>query len=231
MNNDKVTGVILLVEDNKKILDVNSWALEDAGHKVLAAETLAEARQFLSREKPDLAVLDIMLPDGDGLEFLPELRSIYKIPVLFLTSKTEQEEIIKGLRAGSNDYITKPYKIDEFRARVESTLQWELSYRENIPKKIIKGSLSLDISEGQAYINDNVLELANIEFKLLSLGMQNENELMDFELIYTTIWKRPMVDSNIAVQSAVKRLRQKIKDTEYTIYAKRGKGYVFGRKK
>ena len=229
MENTKTTGVILLVEDNKKILEVNRWALEDAGHKIIAAETLAQARQVLSKENPDVAVLDIMLPDGDGLEFLPELRSICKIPVLFLTSKSEQEEIIKGLRAGSNDYITKPYKIDEFLARVESALKWELSKRENIPEKITKGSLTLDMLSSRAFVNGNVLNLTNIEFKLLCLCIQNEGQLMDFELIYQTIWTRPMVNDRNAVQAAVKRLRQKIAPTGYRISVRRDKGYVFAK--
>ena len=230
MDSAKLTGVILLVEDNKKILDVNTWALEDAGHKVLAAETLAEARQLLAEETPDVAVLDIMLPDGDGLEFLPELRSICKIPVLILTSKTEQEEIVKGLRAGSNDYITKPYKIDEFCARVESALRWELTKREEIPEIIAKGSLVLDMLANRARVNDSVLQLTNIEFKLLCLFVQNEGKLMDFELIYEVIWTRPLADSRKAVQASVKRLRQKVAPAGYSISVRRGKGYVFARK-
>jgi len=227
MDSAETAGVILLVEDNMKILAANQWILEEHGYKVLCAETLARARELLSKEKPDVAVLDIMLPDGDGLAFLPELRNICKIPVLFLTSRAEQEEIIKGLRAGSNDYITKPYKIDEFCARVESALKWELSKREEMPKTIIKGSLTLDMLSNQAYLNDQVLDLTKIEFKLLYLCMQNEGKIMSFESIYETVWKRPMIDDKNAVQAAIKRLRQKIESTEYDIYAIRGKGYIF----
>ena len=224
------TGVILLVEDNVKILDVNSWILEDAGHKVLLAETLGEARDVLSKEKPDVVVLDIMLPDGDGLEFLPELRSICKVPVLFLTSKDERKEIIEGLRAGGNDYITKPYDINEFCARVESALKWELFKREEIPGSITKGSLTLDMMANQASVNGDVLQLTNIEFKLLCLFVQNEGILMDFESIYESIWTRPLADSKKAVQSAVKRLRQKILPIGYSISVRREKGYIFSKK-
>jgi len=228
--NVKATGVILLVEDNKNILEVNSWILEDAGHRVLSAENLAEARALMSKERPDLAVLDIMLPDGDGLEFLPELRNVYKIPVLFLTSKVEQDDIIKGLRAGSNDYITKPYKVDEFCARVESALQWELAKRGDIPENIKKGSLTLDMLASRAYVNDEVLQLTNIEFKLLCLFAQNEGKLMSFERIYETIWTRPLAENRKAVQASVKRLRQKIAPGGYGITVRRDKGYVFAKK-
>jgi DNA-binding response OmpR family regulator len=219
------TSVILLVEDNEKILSANRWILEERGYRILTAASLAEARAVLAKETPDLAVLDIMLPDGDGLEFLPELRSICKIPVLFLTGKIEQEEIIEGLRAGSNDYITKPYKIDEFCARVEAALAWEMSHREDI--KITKGSLTLDISSNQAYISGEILDLSKTEIKLLALFMKNEGETITFETIYQNIWNRPMGDDKNAIQAAVKRLRHKIEPAGYDIYAVRGKGYVF----
>ena len=227
MNTLEPKGTVLLVEDNKQILTANRWILETRGCKILCAETLAEAREVLSRETPDLAVLETTLPDGDGLAFLSELRSICKIPVLFLTSKNDQEEILEGLRAGCNDYITKPYKIEEFCARVESALAWEMSKRGEVPTKITKGALTLDVFSSQAYINDQILYLTKTEFKLLCLFMQNEGKVIAFETIYEAIWKRPIGDDKKAVQAAVKRFRQKLEPTGYDVYAVRGKGYVF----
>lgn len=218
-------GTILLVEDNAKILEANRWILQERGHTVLCAETLAQARAVLSAEKPDIAVLDIMLPDGDGITFLPELRKICNIPVLFLTSLTEQAEIIKGLRAGSNDYITKPYKIDEFCARVEASLQWETSRQNNF--KFTCGPFMLDLLGSQAYVNGEPLSLTATEFKLLYLCLQNEGKIMEFSFIYENIWQLPMGEDKNAVQAAVKRFRQKIEPAGYDIYAVRNKGYIF----
>jgi DNA-binding response OmpR family regulator len=218
-------GVILLVEDNKKILEANRWILQERGHTVLCAETLEQARAVLSKEIPDVAVLDIMLPDGDGITFLPELRKICNIPVLFLTSLTEQEEIISGLRAGSNDYITKPYKIDEFCARVEAAMQWEFTRRSNL--KFKRGAFALDLLSGHAFANDEPLPLTGTEFKLLYLCLQNEGKIMEFEFIYENIWQRPMASDKNAVQACVKRFRQKIEPYGYDIYAVRNKGYIF----
>ena len=116
-------NIILLVEDNIKILDLNRRMLEKDGCMVLTAKTLAEARKRLEVLIPDIAVLDIMLPDGSGLDFFAELREKYDIPALFLTAKTERGDIIAGLSAGGNDYITKPYNIDEFRLRVAALLR------------------------------------------------------------------------------------------------------------
>ena len=107
------------MEDNIKLLDLNRRMLEDGGLMVLVAKTVAEARERLKIAIPDVAVLDIMLPDGSGLDFLEELRQAGgNIPVIFLTAKTERADVLAGLTAGGNDYITKPYDIDEFRARV-----------------------------------------------------------------------------------------------------------------
>jgi len=115
-------GIVLLLEDNTSILDLNRRMLEKDGITVLTAKTIAEARERLKIAHPDVAVLDIMLPDGSGIDFLAELRQVCDAPVLFLTAKIEQDDVLKGLIAGGNDYITKPYNIDEFRMRVTGFL-------------------------------------------------------------------------------------------------------------
>ena len=116
-------GIVLLLEDNAKILDINRRMLEKEGIMVLTAKTIAEARERIKIAVPDVAVLDIMLPDGSGLDFLSELREVCEAPALFLTAKAERSDILAGLTAGGNDYITKPYDIDEFRMRVTGFLR------------------------------------------------------------------------------------------------------------
>jgi len=111
-------GIVLLLEDNAKILDINRRMLEKDGLVVLTAENIAQARERIKITVPDVAVLDIMLPDGSGLDFLDELREVCDAPVLFLTAKAKRADVLAGLKAGGNDYITKPYDIDEFRMRV-----------------------------------------------------------------------------------------------------------------
>jgi DNA-binding response OmpR family regulator len=111
-------GTVLLVEDDDKILEINRRVLEREGLLVLTAKTLRKAREMLKLAIPNVVVLDIMLPDGSGLDFLSELRRVCQSPVLFLTAKAEHDDVLSGLVAGGNDYITKPYDIDEFRIRV-----------------------------------------------------------------------------------------------------------------
>jgi len=125
-------GIVLLVEDNPKILDINRRMLENEGVKVLTAESIAQARLHITTVRPDVAVLDIMLPDGSGVDFLSELRMLCETPsnpvcALFLTAKTERADILAGLSAGGNDYITKPYDIEEFRMRVLNFLRIAIS--------------------------------------------------------------------------------------------------------
>jgi DNA-binding NarL/FixJ family response regulator len=118
--------------------------LEKEGLMVLTARTIVDARELLKIAVPDVAVLDIMLPDGSGLDFLSELRLICNAPVLFLTAKVEREDILVGLTAGGNDYILKPYDIDEFRARVLGFLRFADSLKS---KKKTSVSLSSLLSE------------------------------------------------------------------------------------
>ena len=127
-------GIILLVEDNPRILDINRRILENEGIMVLTARNIDEARKHISSTRPDITVLDIMLPDGSGIDFLSELQAAYDTPsnpvcALFLTAKTEHADILTGLSAGGYDYMTKPYDINEFRMRVLGFLRLVKSAR------------------------------------------------------------------------------------------------------
>ncbi|MDR0502958.1 MAG: response regulator transcription factor [Treponema sp.] len=138
-------GIVLLVEDNQKILDLNRRILEKEGVLVLTAKSIAQARERVKQAVPDVAVLDIMLPDGSGLDFISELRQLCETPpnsaelnplcALFLTAKTERADILSGLAAGGNDYITKPYDIDEFRMRILGFLRLVTSSKRRLNGK------------------------------------------------------------------------------------------------
>jgi DNA-binding response OmpR family regulator len=114
--------IVLLVEDDKRILDINRRVLEQEGFLVLTAETLAEAREHLAAITPNVIVLDIILPDGNGLNFLPELRKLCVTPVLFLTGIMLESDTVAGLRAGGDDYMLKPHNLNEFCLRVKRFL-------------------------------------------------------------------------------------------------------------
>ena len=114
---------ILLVEDDAPVLAENARRLNAEGYEVSAAAALAEGRRAVRTQAPDLAVLDILLPDGSGLDLCRELRAVAPVPVLFLTSLDDRKQVVDGLRAGGDDYLTKPYHLDELVARVEALLR------------------------------------------------------------------------------------------------------------
>lgn len=219
-------GVILLVEDNINILDSNRRILERSGLTVLMAETLRQAREHLQATMPDVVVLDIMLPDGDGREFIHELRESCFAPVLFLTAQDRPDEKLAGLCAGGNDYITKPYDINEFRQRVLNFLTLQRNSRKP-DESVILGSLKLDIVTQQAYLHGRDMVLSPKEFALLYLFISRVGEIVDADTLYKKVWKLPMNEDDRALRFQVSQLRSKLHGSGYSITNKRGKGYCF----
>jgi DNA-binding response OmpR family regulator len=221
-----MSGIILLVEDNEQILYGNDRMLKRRGYDTMMALTLREARECMIKIAPDVIVLDIMMPDGSGLDFMRELRRESNIPVLLLTGLTTPEDIVRGLTEGGDDYLTKPYDFNVLLARLEALLRRS----GRITEVVQKGPLKLDVLAGLAFINGGDLLLAQKEFSLLLLFVQNEGEIMSAEYLYEKIWKTPFINATQAIKSAVSRLRSKLIDSGYTISAIRGEGYVFRRK-
>lgn len=221
-----MSGLILLVEDNEQILYGNERMMKRRGYEVMTALTLHEARKRMNEAEPDAIILDIMLPDGNGLDFMRSLRQQKsQIPVLLLTGLTTPKDIVRGLTEGGDDYLTKPYDFDVLQARVEALLRRS----GRLPAILQKGALKLDVMAGQAFLGDTDLLLTQKDFALLLLFTQNENTVMSAEYLYAKVWKAPLSGDTQAVKSAVSRLRKKLTGSEYTISSIRGKGYVLGK--
>jgi DNA-binding response OmpR family regulator len=216
---------ILLVEDNEKIMTGNIRMFKRKGYETAVALTLAEARASIDEHRPDAIILDIMLPDGSGLDFMQELRvgKDADIPILLLTGLGAKEDIIRGLMAGGDDYLTKPYYFNELLARVEALLR----RTSRVPEIISKGALSLDPLANQAFLNGKDLTLSQKEFSLLILFAQNEGETISADYIYEKVWKAPLGSDKNSLQVLVSRLRKKIAPAGYDIVTIRGQGYVF----
>jgi len=218
-------STLLLVEDNPHIMDANSEALKLEGYRVLEAETVNQAKILYERESPDLIVLDIMLPDGDGISFCKELRREGKTPVLFLTALGQKDERLEGLRAGGDDYLSKPYDIDELIVRIAAILRRS----DSVPDTITKGNLVIKIPSNEVVVNGKTIRLSQNEFSLLLLFVQNEDKILDEAALYEKIWGQPMGNDNRAVQNAISRLRRSIEGAGYEIIKVRSKGYTIGR--
>lgn len=226
-----MSSLILLVEDNEQILRGNERMLKRRGYQVLTAMTLREARERMSapisggKTSPDAIVLDIMLPDGSGLDFMCELRRTSNIPVLLLTGLTAPEDVVRGLSDGGDDYLTKPYDFAVLLARIEALLR----RAGRLPDVITKGALRLDVVSGQALLHGNDLLLTQKDLALLLLFIQNEDTALSTEYLYEKVWKSPLGDDTQALKSAISRLRKKLTGSGYTVFTQRCEGYVFKR--
>lgn len=216
---------ILLVEDNEQIMHGNERMLKRRGYEVITALTLAEARTALQAQMPDLLVLDIMLPDGNGLDFIAELRKYSQTPVLLLTGLTAAEDVVRGLTAGGDDYLPKPYDFDVLLARVEALLR----RAQQVPERIQKGRLCLDVTADVATLDGVDLLLSQKEFSLLLIFVQNEERYISSEYLYEKVWKQPMAGDSNALRSTLKRLRAKLEGSGYCIALSKGEGYQFER--
>ena len=215
---------ILCVEDDLKILHNNRDMLTEDGYRVLTAKTLAETREHLAKNTPDVIVLDIMLPDGNGLDFLKELRmSGNSVPVVMLTAWNRSGHIARGLDLGANDYIGKPFEYEVLLARIKAVFR----NVEHLPDRINRGALTLFPTSGQAFINGDDLLLTQKEFALLLLFVQNEGKTVSAEYLYEKVWGKPIIKDIGRVNTTISRLRKKIEPSEHYIFVTRNKGYTF----
>ena len=216
---------ILLVEDDKKVQSFNKRLLAGEGFAVQTAMTLADARGILEQQAIDAMILDIGMPDGNGLDFLRELRQTSRIPVLMLTGYGETSDVIKGFESGCDDYLRKPYTFEELLARLKRLL-----YRaEQLPETVTRGALTLNILAKEAFLNGADLMLTPKDFALLQYFVQNEGRTLDRDVVYEKVWGRPMAGDSQALGSAVSRLRKKLTGCGYTISGGYGNSYCFER--
>lgn len=196
---------ILLVEDNKSIIKGLEYAFAQNGYSCEYCLSLDEA----VRKAPfnyDAAVLDIMLPDGNGFDLLKKIRRYSDLPVIFLTAVDDEDSVVNGLELGADDYITKPFSTRELIARIKRVAN------KNSKKNIITVSgVTLDLDKSAVFENGKQLELTALEYKLLSLLMQNAGKVVTRELIFEKIWDVSgnfVNDNTLTVY--IKRIRKKL---------------------
>jgi len=224
--------IILIVEDDLETARLNSRMIRRRGYEVYTAQSAAEARSLVREIIPDLFVLDIVLPDGDGLSLCREFRQTNDAPILFLTGKKSTEDKVAGLSEGGDYYLTKPYAIDEFLAVIDRLLH----RTQQVNKKIIEasiiscGPLLLNINQRTACINGRDVGLTAKEFAILHLLVRNEDVEVPSELIYETVWHTPMSGDTGALRVQIARLKKKLDEEntdDFSILRKHGKGYTF----
>jgi len=225
---------VLMIEDDENVLTTNVRVLTRASGGVLCcykARTLAEARDAIAKLGYDLIILDIMLPDGSGLDFIPEIHAATNAPILILSARNTPSDIIEGITRGGDNYITKPYEPEAMTAIALAMLRREEKRAKPEPAKTItRGPLTLDIVASRANINGTDSGLKPKEYALLSTLVQNEGRLVSAKELYETVWNLPVNDDVRTVWSHISKLKKKLLITDFTpltITVERGNGYCF----
>ncbi len=219
---------VLLVEDNEQLNEINRRALTQEGYAVLTALTLGEARAHLAKTAPDVILLDVLLPDGNGIDFCGEIRDQTDAHIFFLTSKQDQENRIRGLDTGGDDYITKPYKLEQMLSRVRAAMRRRgMDSAKPLEQTITCGALTLDMLTMSACLNGVDLSLSQKEFTLLFALMRVEGKNLSREALYEQVWRQPMAGDGNALWKQISCLNGKLAAHGGTVnvVAIRGEGY------
>ncbi|ACA44212.1 response regulator transcription factor [Clostridium botulinum] len=222
---------ILIIEDDEDIRDILKLYLEGQSYEILEAENGAKAMKQLVKQ-PDLVILDLMLPDIDGLSICKSIRKKYYYPIIMITAKNADQDKILGLSYGADDYITKPFNPLEVVARVKAQLRRYKQYDENITdtESIYYKALTLNQKSKQVSINEKEIKLTPTEFKILEALLKRKGEVLSGEELFNLIWEDEYYSkSTNTITVHVRNLREKMDDSfEKPEYIKTvwGVGYI-----
>ncbi|MBR6210574.1 MAG: response regulator transcription factor [Clostridiales bacterium] len=221
---------ILVADDEKEIRNLLKLYLENDGFKVVEASTGLEVLDLLDKEKPDMCLLDIMMPDMDGLTALKNLRQKSNIPVMMITARTADAERILGLNIGADDYICKPFNPLEVAARVKAFMRryYDLgagSIKED--KEVLKAmDLELDTDKCLLTKGGEIIELTSVEYKMMEMFMKNPGKVFTKQQLYEYAWGDDFFASDNNIMVAISKLRTKLdEDASKYIKTMRGLGY------
>ena len=220
---------ILVVDDEPNIRDLLASGLRFAGFSVLAVGNGNDAVVAAEKGKPDLILLDVMLPDMSGFSVTKKLRSMNILaPVLFLTARDEVEDKITGLTVGGDDYMTNPFSLDEIIARINAILR--RTKQGSMEKSVIEvGEVRIDEDAHDVFVNEQAIELSPTEYKLLRYLMENANRVLSKSQILDHVWEYDFNGEMGIVESYISYLRKKLDPltSEPVLLTKRGHGYMF----
>lgn len=216
---------ILIVEDDAGLSRGISFALQQEGYETAAARSIREGRSLLAKEKPDAVLLDLNLPDGDGIDFCCEVRQNSQIPVLMLTARDLEVDELMGLQSGADDYITKPFSISVLKLRLANILERKQNRRE-AEEVLVSGGIRLKPGVLRAFRGETELELSMTEFRLLQYFLEHKNQVLLKEQILQHVWDAEgnYVEEN-TLSVNISRLRKKIGENHIRTIP--GMGYLW----
>jgi len=218
--------MIYIVEDDRNIQEIELFALKNSGYQAVGFETAKEFYRAVEEKLPELILLDIMLPDEDGLSVLSRLRAnpdTRRIPVMLVTAKSTELDKVKGLDAGADDYIAKPFGMMELIARVKALLRRSGVQEENV---ITCGDVTLDSDKRMVTAMGRVVELTYKEFELLRLLMKNRGIVISRDVIMERVWDSSFEGESRTIDVHVRTLRAKLGESGALIKTIRNVGYM-----
>jgi two-component system, OmpR family, KDP operon response regulator KdpE len=205
--------LVLVVDDDHKILRLLRIEFTAQGFQVLMAERGREALEILDRQRPDLVVLDIIMPGMDGLEVLKRIREKSGVPVILLTAKGTDSDKIMGLELGADDYLPKPFNPEELTARVRAVLRRsQMREAPNNGNKLVCGNITIDLARRTVYVNNKAVVLSRTEWQLLQQLCANAGRVMLHEDLLTRTWGPEYRDDVQYLRVWISRLRQKLEE-------------------
>lgn len=221
-------STILVIDDEPAIRKLLSITLEASGYTVVQAATAREGETTAAMDPPDLVLLDLGLPDDDGQHLLRRLREWYARPLIVLSARDEEAEIVRALDGGANDYLTKPFRTGELLARIRSALRTSITEDSEPVHRF--GTLTLDLTTRTVQKNGEPLRLTSTEYALLALFVKNEGRVLTHPFILKEIWGPGYVERTEYPRVFVAQLRKKIEDDPHRpqlILTESGIGYRF----
>ena len=219
-------ALIYIVEDDQNIREIESFALKNSGYQIQDFSCAKDFYRALKDKTPDLAILDIMLPDEDGMEILQKLRrnpETRRLPIMMVTAKTTEMDRVKGLDLGADDYMSKPFGVMELISRVKALLRRSMG---EVQEKLLKiGEILLDDERHQVFVGDTPCELTYKEYELLRLFMQNRGMVLSRDIIMDRIWETNCDVESRTLDVHLKTLRAKLGESAKHIKTIRNVGY------
>jgi two-component system KDP operon response regulator KdpE len=203
---------VLIIEDEKQIRRFVRAAVEEENCQVTEAQTVAQGLIEAGQSKPDLIILDLGLPDGDGLSLIRDLRNWSDVPVLILSARTQENEKIAALDAGADDFLSKPFNVGELRARVRAMLRRRARTGELASPMVNFGAVSVDLSRRLVTRNSQPVHLTPLEYQLLSALLSQPGKVLTQRSLLQNIWGPTYIDSSHYLRVYVGHLRQKLED-------------------
>lgn len=223
---------ILLIEDEPDIRKTLEYNLSREGYGVISTSSLAEGRNSLETNSFSLILLDLMLPDGSGLDLCREIKSdkiFSSIPIIILTAKDDEVDKVVGFELGADDYVTKPFSVRELILRVKAVLKRANVKSENLEVKRQFGDLVIDIDSHEVFVNNDLVILTALEFKLLRQLVDRRGRVQSRDQLLSDVWGYSAEVTTRTVDTHIKRLREKLGTMGKYVQTIRGVGYKFSR--